>query len=445
MIISRLTRSSTSAPQSPVPLVYDAKDQVKRSYGLGLTWATARDEEDARAQAKAQKASVYYFVPSARQVAYTTHPDHAAYRRLHCAAATVLQKRSREDLAAFYQLPPTIGYESGFIWLVAVRSGQIVFDEVLHREDAITRAAEFVDTQAFDKLFAPESVLKDSTRERLTSVLQSGNDPMMRPTGRAVGLSFGERFPPIPAEAAGLLALIAGFAGAGIVYYGQSPEIRVVPGPERVTEKLITLQNPVKAVPDPAAFLTACVQAAGGMISRGNPVKALATCSAPTGSVPTWSVSVSFPESSMQALSATLTLPPHVLIGSAETGLPPDQVVAALKAALSTANVQVTTDATRAPTAATPTATPSQSRQTGFGATPPTAGATPPGSTASPRTQLQPTPTEATAPVRTLTTVTLKSALSPDYWAYRLKGLPLSITTVSRAPSGDWTIAAQVL
>jgi hypothetical protein len=442
MIIGRLSRSS--APQSPVPLVYEAKDQVKRCYGLGLTWAAARDEDDARAQAKANKASLYYFVPSAKQVAYTTHPDHAGYRRLHCAAAAALQKRPRDNFAAFYLLPSTIGYDSGYVWLVAGRNGQIVHDEVMPLDDAIAMAASFVAKGTFEKLLTHERVLKHGMQEKLNSILQSGNDPMMRPARRAVGLTLGERFPPIPAEAVGLIALIAGFAGAGIVYYGKVPDIQIVQGPERVTEKLVTLQNPVKAVPDPALFLSACSDAIGEALRRGTPSRATATCTAPTGTVPTWGLSVTFSDSPMQALSATLTLPPHTLIGSAETGLPPDQVVAALKETLAKAKVTVASEAMRAPQIATPAATAAPARPAGLGATPPTAGATPP-SANSPRAMLQPAAAEPQVPVRQQTTVTFTTSVSPDYWSHRLKGLPLSITAATRAASGDWTIAAKVL
>lgn len=420
MIVGKVMSTRRYTPVEDKPRVIFHNGAV---YPIAVDWRDAATESEARAVAKAAR-SLYAFHAKGKQVALLTSPDHLAGKVLFATGLSLLHMRADQNWVGFYQINSTPAFPQGYYWLIVVRDRRVVRDEVLSQEDAIEAAAALrADGLEYSQFIAPPQI-DDGHEERLANLLDPLTDTRFRASGFTVDFSrIGEAMPPI----SGVWALTAIVVAIGLTWsvtrWLQPVQIRVErPAPVTV-EVPVLVTAPVKAVPDPGAFLASCTEATGSLLALGNPVGANLACFAPTGQQPTWTASAAFaPGWPMPSVSAQLTLPPYQLISSAESGIPHDQTLAALTKAIPAALVKIDAKVSQVPLAAPNAAPPS------------------------PLTTLQGTAAKTgEAASRAVTDITLTSKVAPAAWSAALARTPVAIERVTRDPTGLWTVYAKVL
>jgi hypothetical protein len=448
-----ISRSRPYEPEADVPLTVLMPKPTPRAYALGLKWFPVKTSDDARALAKAEKAAAYCFVPKSRQVGLVHHPDQLRGKKTYCAGATFLQARKDDrPYAAFYPLAGTAFHEAGYFWVIVVKDRKIQRDEVMYRDAAIDLAETLAGSGEFPQITAPAEIYPKGNAEALHLVLAQERDPLVISTQRTLSVPALNALPTVPGWLVGALLL----ATAGVTWTAtdllQVPEIREIAGPVRTVKEIIPITASVRAIPDPAYFLVACDEAMARLTSLGQPVGTIVTCTAPTGTAATWTVTAHFPNWPIQSLTGTLTIPPHELISSADSGFVAANVLAAISAKLpaSIVTLQSKANSVQVPVPGGSRQTPSPT--SGLGATPsPSAGGgvVGPGAAAG-RTSSSPLqaltgPTETPMITRTTTEITLGSKLSPAAWAHALARAPIAIETITRSAAGQWTVAGKVL
>ena len=407
-------------------------------YPVGLEWRDAATDDMARSIAKAEK-RLYVYHSKGKQVALLSSPDHHAGKQLYATALALLLVRPDLNWVGFYQITGTPHFPQGFYWLIVVKGRRVVRDEVLALEDAISEAEALRrDGTDYSQFIAPAAVA-DGHEEKLHNLLDPQNDPKFKRSGVSFDVSgLSEALPPISGTWAAVAVVVSIGVTWSLTQWLHRPVVQIIKGDPIVTEKLVLVTNPVRAVPDPAFFLDACERTTGMMLALGHSVGANLACFAPRDRQPVWTASVTFPAPwPIPSASSQVTLPPYRLISSADSGIPPEQTVAALTKMLPAALVTVSAKAT-----ATPLTSPNADRASptaalqGVVAPGPVSGAASKPATASQG--------EASAS-RTITDLILTSKVSPSAWSAALARTPLAVERVTRDATGVWTIHAKVL
>lgn len=449
MILGFIDSKRRFQPTADRPLTFAVKG---RQHALNLDWASFKTEAEAKAHAKKAKKPSFIFNKDTQQAGFTNHPDHRRGREVNAAAAMIARKIGRTPHAAgIYPLEGMADFpdRDTWFWIVEIRQGQIVRDEVVEKPEAVIAADEYLARNTPIELILPEPFLPATpttakvASERLSVALDPKYASLLTSVTRDYSVLRRMRLGQVSAwwVVAGVVLSFGSALSFGLL--NRRVEVRTVTKETTVYQDRLYVQ-PTRAVADPAAFLIACDQAySAAAKAMPLPTALTVTCSAPNGSSAGWTLSLVQLGATPQTHTVSLAMAPHQLIPSGDSGIPADQVYEAIKRALPPGLVTVTskslTQTLAAPVAPKPSTAPTVGGSSGV--IPPSRTAP----TGTPTPASNPTGAAETGTIRSITQAVLTSTHNPRSWASVLARTPFAIETVTRDVKGTWVVTGRIL